>query len=182
LTFQKTVFQDIVNESATKNKRDVLLKIGFANQTYIAFIVQALEDILNQEIVSRIQTKMKSKGFSHKISDSVHIAGAPVAKNPGLIAWTIISDYKALDGFPVAVMIEDGRKAYTVVPLDPEGWLHWIAKDGSEHFSKKSKIPRFAATKFVRDTVKERLGIVQEKVDLATQRYIDDILNDNPLP
>lgn len=174
----RTAFQDLVNDDNIGQQKDLLLRIGFVNQTYIAFIVKEIEIALNAEIVTRIQEKMQSHGFSRKISDAVRIAGAPVAKSPGLIAWTIISDYKSLDGFPVAVMIENGRKAYKVFPLDPEGWLHWVAKDGSNVFAKKSKIPRFPATKYVRDITKARTPFVQARIDSATQRYVDDILID----
>jgi len=193
-----TVFQDLINEEYEKNKRDLLLKTGFVGQTYQAFLVQALTDILNEEIVSRIRLKIKQRGYSDKIADAVHIAVSPTSKGPGLISWNIISDYTADNGFPVAVMIENGRIAYTIFPRGkaskknnpiklpgPGGGsdvLVFQVKSGKTVFAMKAKIPRFMPTKFVRDTIRERKRIVQEKINLATQRFIDDIMTDTPLP
>lgn len=163
-------------------QRDLFLKIGFIGQTYNAFIVNELETILNDEIVKPIQQKMASEGFSRKIIDSTRIAKTPVALTPGRITWKIISDYTAINGFPVAVMIEEGRKAYVIIPVKAQA-LHWIDKDsGEDVFSKRSKIPRFRPRKFVQNTIRERKPRVQEKVDLATQRFVDDILTDTMLP
>ena len=180
------VFEDLIKEEYEKNKHDLLLRVGFAQQTYIAYIVKAIEDILNDEIVSRIRTKIIANGYSNKIAESVHIAASPIAKGPGLIAWMIISDYTADNGFPVAVMIENGRIAYTVFPKGKENggsdWLVFKIKDsGKTVFTKKSKIPRFIHTKYVKNTIKERQPMVQEKVNLATQRFITDVVNDTSL-
>jgi len=176
-------FTELIQEEFNEGSKDILLKVGFINQTYSAFIVKAIEKILNDEIVSRIQTQMISAGFSHKIADSTRIAASPIAKSPGVISWTIISDFKAINGFPVAVMIEKGRKAYVIVPKDEKGVLSWVDKaTGERLFSKKNKIPRFFPRKFVFNTIKERKAIVQEKVNIATQRYVDDILTDTSLP
>lgn len=175
-------FTELIQEEFAKDKNDILLKIGFANQTYTAFIVNELTRILDEEIVQRIIDKMKSMGLSHKISDEVRIASSPKAKNPGLITWAIISDFKALNGFPVAVMIERGRRPYVIVPKTEAGVLSWVDKaTGIRLFSKKNKIPRFNATKFVLNTIKERKANVQEKVNLATQRFVTDILTDTPM-
>lgn len=199
MSLKATVFQDTIKKEYEKSKRDLLLKTGFAAQTYNAFIVKAITQILNDEIVSRIKTKIIQKGYSYKIANGVHIAASPVASSPGMISWTIISDFTADNGFPVAVMIENGRIAYTIWPKGkhsktnnptnlpgPGGgsdWLVFTVKDsGKTVFAKKVKIPRFIPTKYVRDTIRERKGIVQEKVNLATQRFIDDIITDTPLP
>jgi len=193
------VFQNLIKEEYERNKHDLLLRVGFAQQTYIAYIIKAIEDILNDEIVSRIRTKIISNGYSQKIADSVHIAASPIAKGPGLIAWMIISDYTADNGFPVAVMIENGRIAYTIWPKgkhsktnNPLGlpgpgggsdWLVFKIKDsGKTIFAKKVKIPRFIPTKYVKNTIRERQPMVQEKVNLATQRFISDVINDVGLP
>ncbi len=192
------VFEDLIKEEYEQNKHDLLLRVGFAEQTYIAYIVKAIEEILNDEIVSRIKTKIIANGYSHKIADSVRIAANPIAKGPGLIAWMIISDYTADNGFPVAVMIENGRIAYTIWPKGkhsktnnpanlpgPGGgsdWLVFQVKDsGKTVFAKKVKIPRFIPTKYVKKTIKERQPMVQEKVNLATQRFITDVVNDTSL-
>jgi len=174
-------FTELIQEEFESGSKDILLKIGFINQTYIAFIVKQIELILDDEIVQRIRDKMKTAGFSHKIADSTRIAASPIAKSPGLISWTIISDFQAINGFPVAVMIEKGRKAYVIVPKDEKGVLSWVDKaTGIRLFSKKNKIPRFFPRKFVFNTIKERKAIVQEKVNLATQRYVTDILTEAP--
>jgi len=102
------VFQDLIKEEFEKDKRDILLKVGFAGQTYIAFIVNAIEGILNDEIVSRIKIKIVANGYSQKIADAVHLAASPISTGPGRISWDVISDYTTDEGFPVAVMIEDG--------------------------------------------------------------------------
>lgn len=181
------VFQDLFKEEFEKDKRDILLKVGFAGQTYIAFIVNAIEQILNDEIVSRIRTKIVANGYSQKIADAVHLAASPISTGPGKISWDVISDYTTDEGFPVAVMIENGRIAYTIFPKGKDqggsDWLVFEIKDsGKTIFTKKSKIPRFIPTKYVRDTVRERKNIIQEKVNLATQRFITDIIQDNSLP
>lgn len=181
------VFQDLIKEEYEKNKHDLLLRVGFAQQTYIAYIINAIEGILNDEIIPRIRTKIIANGYSHKIADSVHIAASPIAKGPGLIAWMIISDYTADNGFPVAVMIENGRIAYTIFPKGKKNggsdWLVFEIKDsGKTIFAKKVKIPRFIPTKYVQKTIRERQPMVQEKVNLATQRFISDVINDVGLP
>ncbi len=181
------VFQDLFKEEFEKDKRDILLKVGFAGQTYIGFIVQAIEQILNDEIVSRIRIKIVANGYSQKIADAVHLAASPISTGPGRISWDVISDYTTDEGFPVAVMLENGRIAYTIFPKGKENggsdWLVFKIKDsGKTVFTKKSKIPRFIPTKYVRDTVRERKRIIQEKVNLATQRFISDVMQDTPLP
>jgi len=182
LSFKATVFEDLIKDELEKGSRDILLKVSFINATYNAFIVNELEKILNDEIIKPIQDKILMEGFSPKIASSTRIAKTPVATGPGRITWTIISEYTAINGFPVAVMIEEGRKAYVIVPIRAQA-LHWVDKEsGEDVFAKRAKIPRFRPRKFVQNTIRERTPLVQEKVDLATQRYVDDIMTDTTIP
>lgn len=176
MSINPTVFEDLINESIESNKKDILIKTGFAGITFQAFIVNELEKILDEEIVTVIRGKILLEGFSPKIAESTRLARSPIAKAPGRISWTIISDFKAINGFPVAVMIEEGRKAYVVIPVKAQA-LHWVDKEsGKDIFAKRVKIPRFRPRRFVKDTIKEKTPVVQEKINKVTLEFVEDIL------
>jgi len=176
LSLKPTVFEDLINENIESGKSDLLIKTGFAGVTYQAFIINELEKILEEEIVTVIRGKMLLEGFSIKIAESTRLAMSPIANSPGRISWTIISDYTAINGFPVAVMIEEGRKAYVIIPVKAQA-LHWVdKKSGKDIFATKAKIPRFRPRRFVKDTVREKTPIVQERINKVTLEFVSDIL------
>ena len=136
---------------------------------YPGFIDFTLRQIINDNIVEVIKRKMRNIGLSDKIIDATFLS-TERRKSPSRIVYTVISNYNADtpdgDKFPVAVFIEDGRRAYVVMapeptedrprphlgPIDIEGNIFWL---------KEAKIPRYVGKKFVRDTIKEQLPFIQ---------------------
>lgn len=177
MSLSKNAFQDLITKSIENNERDIVIKTGFVGVTYQAFIVNELHKILEEEIVQVIRDKMLIENFSPKIAESTRLAQSPRGERPGRISWTIISDYTTLNGFPVAVMIEEGRKAYVIIPVKAQV-LHWVDKQsGEDVFASKAKIPRFRPRRFVIDTIKEKTPIVQQKINDKTEQFVRDILS-----
>jgi len=176
LSLSKTAFQDLINKSIENNERDIVIKTGFVGVTYQAFIVNELHKILEEEVIQVIRDKMLIENFSPKIASSTNLAQSPRGESPGRISWTVISDYTAINGFPVAVMIEEGRKAYVIIPVNAQV-LHWVDKQsGKDVFATKAKIPRFRPRRFVRDTIREKTPIIQQRINDKTKEFVTDIL------
>lgn len=177
MSLSKTAFQDLITKSIENEERDIAIKTSFVGATYQAFIVNELHKILEEEVIQVIRDKMLMEDFSPKIATSTRLAQSPRGERPGRISWTVISDYTTLNGFPVAVMIEEGRKAYVIVPVKAQV-LHWVDKQsGEDVFASKAKIPRFRPRRFVRDTIREKTPIIQQRINDKTEQYVKDILS-----
>jgi len=143
---------------------------------YNAFIVRLIERILNEDLIQVIQQKMADDGRSVKIIRSTRLSDNPEVVSPTQLRWFVISDFKAINGFPVSIMIEEGRRAFTIVPVKAKA-LHWVDEDtGEDIFAKRANIPPFKPRKFIEKTIRERKKIIQQKVNEATERFIEDIL------
>lgn len=151
---------------------------------YPGFVDFTLKKILQENIVDVIKRKMKSIGLSDKIIDATFLS-AERKKTPSRVVYSVISNYNADtasgDKFPVAIFIEDGRRAYTVTAPEPtedrpNPHLGPIEKDGNTFWLKKAKIPRYVGKKFVRDTIKEQLPFVQGIWNDAQNEWISNIL------
>lgn len=171
-TFRKKGF--LVDTVADiENIQDKLARIRLE---YNAFIVKTIEQILNQFLIEIIKKKMADDGRSEKIIRSTRLSKNPIIIKANELRWFIISDFKAINGFPVAIMIEEGRRAFTIVPVKAKA-LHWIDEDTGDHvFAKKANIPPFKARKFVEKTIREQKRAIQQKVNEETERFIEDIL------
>jgi len=151
---------------------------------YPGFVDFTIRKILTENIVDVIKRKMKNIGLSDKIIDATFLSSEKL-KTPSRVVYSVISNYNADtpngDKFPVAVFIEDGRRAYVVEappPTEdrPRPHLGPIKQDGNTFWLKKAKIPRYVGKKFVRDTIKEQLPFVQGIWNDAQNEWITNIL------
>ena len=95
--------------------------------------------------------------------------------------FKIKSTYQDTDtGFEVAVMIEDGREAYTIsapepTPERPRPHLTPII-NGEQKFLKKVDIPVFPAQKNVKDTITQNIDKVQNRINKETKKWMSGVL------
>jgi len=159
-----------------KDINNIQQKIQRIKLEYNFFIVKLIERILNEDLIEIIQRKMADDGRSEKIIRSTRLSKNPIVVSPTQLRWFVISDFKAINGFPVSIMIEEGRKAFTIVPVRAKA-LHWVDEDtGEDIFAMRANIPPFKPRKFIEKTIRERKKIIQQKVNEATERFIEDIL------
>lgn len=147
---------------------------------YEPFTVFALTTIINQEIVDVIHNKMRSKGVSQKVINETFLDNNITIMGNSLF-FNIKSTYTDPDtGFAVAVMIEDGREAYTIKAPEPttdrpRPHLTPII-DGEQKFLKKADIPVFPAQRNIKDTLEKRTKRVQKRLKTDTVKWIRGIL------
>jgi len=147
---------------------------------YEPFTVFSLTTIINEEIVDKIHDKMRANGVSSKVihetflDNNIMIIG-------NRVFFSIKSTYTDTDsGFAVAVMIEEGREAYTISAPEPttdrpRPHLTPIIQ-GEKKFLKKVDIPVFPAQRNVKDTIEKRTKIVQKRLKTETAKWIKQIL------
>ena len=125
---------------------------------------------------------MAKDGISKKIIDSTKLGESPIPYKKKSIKWSIISDYKSIDGFPVAVMIEHGRRAYFIQPRQdrPNATLKFDINN-KIFFSKGHDIPAYPAKNFVRDTVRENRKEVKRQLNLKTKEFIRAMMGENTI-
>ena len=163
-----------------KDIQEIQSKIAQIQMQYNAFIVFSLVTIINQEIVDKIHKKMRSNDVSPKVihetflDQNVRIIG-------NKFFFTIKSTYQDTDtGFAVAVMIEDGRKAYTISapsPTEERPRPHLTPIiNGEQKFLKKVDIPVFPAQKNVKDTITQNIDKVQNKINKETKKWMSGVL------
>jgi len=159
-----------------KDIDDIQSRVAQIKLQYNHFIVKVIEKILKEDLIDIIKQKMADDGRSEKIIRSTRISANPVVISQNQLRWFVISDFKAINGFPVSIMIEEGRRAFTIVPVKAKA-LHWIDEaTGDDVFAKRANIPPFRARKFIANTLRERKKIIQQKVNEQTERFIEDIL------
>lgn len=163
-----------------KDIKELESKMAQIQLQYEPFTVFSLTTIINQELVDVIQNKMRKNGVSQKVIDTTFLDDN-VLIHGNKFFFKIKSTYIDPDsGFPVAVMIEDGRKAYTIkapppTPERPRPHLTPII-GGEQKFLKKADIPEFPAQKNVESTIRRRIGVVQRRLNRETKKWIRDIL------
>jgi len=147
---------------------------------YEPFTVFALTTIINQEIVDIIHNKMRSKKVSQKVINETFLDSNIIIQGNSIF-FNIKSTYTDTDtGFAVAVMIEDGREAYTISAPEPTAdrprpHLTPIIA-GEQKFLKKVKIPVFPAQRNVKNTIKQKTKRVQKRLQIDTAKWIKGIL------
>jgi len=156
--------------------KDLQIKVARIKLEYNFFIIKAIEETLQDQLIVPIWNKMRADGRSEKIIRSTRLSKNPTIVRPGVMQWMIISDYTTASGFPVSIMIEFGRKAFTIVPVRAKA-LHWIDKaSGEDVFAMKANIPVFKARKFINNTIRENKRKIQAEINEKTERFIGDIL------
>jgi len=163
-----------------KDIQELQSKVAQITMQYEAFIVFSLTTIINQEIVDKIQNKMRANNVSRKVIDQTFLDPNVMIIGNKFI-FKIKSTYQDPDtGFAVAVMIENGRKEYTISAPEPTAERprpHLTPIIGGEQkFLKKVKIPVFPAQKNVKDTIAQNIGKVQNKINKDTRKWISKTL------
>ncbi len=177
------VFQLKGNKIIIKTEKDIQeleSKVAQIRMQYDSFIVFSLTTIINVETVDKIHEKMRANNVSPKVIHETFLD-----PNVLIIAnkffFKIKSTYKDPDtGFAVAVMIENGRKEYTIYASPPTAerprpHLTPIIK-GEQKFLKKADIPVFPAQKNVKDTIAKNIDKVQNKINKDTRKWISKTL------
>ncbi len=163
-----------------KDIQELESKMAQIQLQYEAFTVFALTTIINQEIVDIIHNKMRSKNVSQKVIDETFLDNNMLILGNNLF-FSIKSTYTDPDtGFAVAVMIEDGREAYTVSAPEPTSnrprpHLTPII-EGEQKFLKKVDIPVFPAQRNIKDTITQQTKQVQKRLKTDTAKWIRGIL------
>ena len=159
---------------------DIRLRMNQVQIEYPYFVHDTLTKLLQEHIIEKIQREMKLDKISKKIIESTRIGENPIPYKKKSIKWSIVSDYKSIDGFPVAVMIEHGRKAFFIEPRQdrPNATLKFDI-DNKIFFSKGHDIPAYPAKNFVRDTVRENRKEVKRQLNLKTKEFIRAMMGEN---
>jgi len=163
-----------------KDIKEIQSKIAQIQMQYQAFVVFTLVTIINEEIIDEIHKKMRSNNVSPKVIHQTFLD-----QNTMIIGnrffFKIRSTYIDSDtDFPVSVMIEDGREAFTISAPEPteerpRPHLTPII-EGEQKFLKKVDIPVFPAQKNIKDTVNQRMDKVQDRINKETKKWMRDIL------
>lgn len=139
------------------------------------FTLTTLKKIMTEEVLRPIQSQMRSDGISEKIIEKTRIEYVQNIQR-GTITYKVISDYKSIDGFPVAIMIERGRKGFWLYPRNKKA-LSWLGKlSGKRFFSKGHYIPPYRARRYVWNTVNQKREVVRKKFAQETRRFIRNIM------
>lgn len=176
LTFKK-------NKIIIKTEKDIQeleSKMVQIQLQYTPFTIFILTTIINEEIVDVIQNKMRANGVSRKVIDNTFLDNNIIISGSAVF-FSIKSTYTDTDsGFAVAVMIENGRKAYTISAPEPTANRprpHLTPIIGGEKkFLKKVNIPVFPAQRNVKDTIEQRTKIVQKRLNSETAKWIKKTL------
>jgi len=162
---------------------DIKLRVNQIQIEYPYFVEDTLRDLIEEIIIEKIHAKMTKDGISKKIIDSTKLGTKPYKHKKASIIWTVISDYRSIDGFPVAVMIEHGRKAFFVSPKEPTDdrpnpTLKFEIGDETV-FSKGHEIPEYKAKKFVYDTIRENRKAVKRELNIRTKKFVRILMGDH---
>lgn len=153
---------------------------------YPGFIDFTLKKVLNETMINPIHNKMRTAGLSYKIIDATFLSSEH-DRSTRTIRYYVISNYNATtkkgDKFPVAIFIEDGRKAYIInapepTEARPNPHLKFEDKEGQTKFRKSVKIPRYIPKKFIQDTIQQNVSLAQEAFNDAQNKW----LNENGIP
>ena len=171
------------NKIVIKTQKDIQemqSKIAQIQMQYESFSVFALITIINEEIVDKIHDKMRAKGVSPKVINQTFLDSNIIILGNKFF-FKIKSTYKDPDtGFAVAVMIEDGRRAYTVLAPPPTAerprpHLTPIIK-GKQMYLKKADIPEFPAQKNISNTILGNISKVQNRINKETKKWMSQVL------
>jgi hypothetical protein len=162
---------------------DIRLRMNQVQIEYPYFVHDTLTKLLQEHIIEKIQREMKLDKISKKIIESTRIGENPIPYKKKSIKWSIVSDYKSIDGFPVAVMIEHGRKAYFIRPKKPtpsrkNPTLRFENKRRQTVFSKGHWIPPYHARKYVYETVQENKKKIKRELNKKTHEFVREIMGE----
>lgn len=162
----------IGNKIIVKSEEDLLdleTRLAHVQMEYRAFVIDTLVELINYFIVQKIKRKMEDRNFSQRIIDKVRLDEGARKQGDKIKFW-ILSDAHSSNGFPVAEMMENGRRAYFVKPRYKQALRFYLAgikqpnmtiKGDVPVYSKGHMIPALKAYKIVYNTVRQRQPMVQ---------------------
>lgn len=155
---------------------DIEIKLAQIKLQYSGFVVFTTTRLIEEEIVDEIHRKMEGANISKKVIQTTFLDKKVIVEGvrAKFVLFFIRSPYVSDTGFPVAVMIERGRRPY-VVEVVKKKFLSWL-KEGQRYFAKRVKIPRYPARKIIENTIKEKRSVVQRRLNEETKKWIDSIL------
>jgi len=171
------------NQIIVKTDKDIQeleSKMAQIQLQYEPFTIFALTTIINEEIIDVIHNKMRGNGVSQKVIDETFLDNNIILVE-NKVFFSIKSTYQDPDtGFAVAVMIEDGRRAYTISAPEPTAerprpHLTPII-NGTQKFLKKADIPVFVAQNNVKKTIQQKTKRVQKRLQTETAKWIRKVL------
>lgn len=161
---------------STEDLNKLLFNLVRFEQQSSAFVEDAVRRIAEEEILNPIKIKMKQKNYSQKIIDGTTIENISV-DGSGFVQFDVISEYDTEQGFDVATAREEGTKDHTIRPRNSNGVLRWVAKTGEIIFSKFAKVKGIRASHIIRDTVKARFPIFQQKLTEEIVEFYNRTVN-----
>lgn len=168
--------------TSTKKLQEVDQNLARVIIQYPGFIDFTLRKLLNENLIEVIHRKMRTDGISEKIVESTFLS-VQHDRKARTIRYFVISNYNAEQAnggkFPVAIFIEEGRRAYLVEAPEPTAdrprpHLGPIKVDGGEIFLKKAKIPRYTGRKYIQTTIQEQKPFIQGLFNDAQNQWFKD--------
>jgi len=174
-----TLKQDKIVIKTDRDIQRLESKIDEIIRESVMFSILEITTIINIEIIDVIQDKMRGLGLSSKIIDNTFLSHE-VTISGNTLFFFVISNYISETGFAVAVKIEDGAPAYTVLPKPataerPNPHLKYII-GGKVIYSKKSDIPVYPARQIIKKTIAEKTPKVQKEYNKKARKWIKSIL------
>lgn len=170
-TLNKNLSQQI------SNLENLRFNLAQMKMQYAGFVNFTATKLIEQEIIDLIHTRLAAAGISKKVIETTFLNKKVVSvgsKFQRAVFFFVTSNYISETGFPVAVMIEKGRKAFFVKPTKKQA-LSWL-KDGQRFFSKGHEIPAYPARRIIYNTINEKRHTIQERLDAETVLWIRSIL------
>ena len=135
--------------------------------------LRSAERWVNELIIDKIQDKMRENEFSQKIWMSTKIISSRIENNQIIV--TIQNYYFSETGFDVAIAREFGTKDHWIRPI-LANLLSWI-QDGRRLFSKGHIVSGIKSLFIIRDTVKNQMPEVQQKINDDVESWKESIFN-----
>lgn len=159
--------------TSEKDLTDLESKLSQVQAQYVSFVIFTLTTIINEYIVDPIHESMRGAGVSRKIIDRTYL-DVRVEQKGKEVTFHIKSDFITDTGFPVAKIIEFGRKAYTIKPVRKKllKWLNegkWVSKH-------EVKIPKKDAGLYIFNAIKKGQPKVQKELNKRTKKWVSNIL------
>ena len=163
----------MIKLSSTEDRLQIVFKSQQFRLRYPRFVFVKTRRLLDEIILSEIHQKMRNLDFSKKIIDATQLDNIEISMNTGQITFDVISDYKSEDGFDVSKGREEGTKDHKLPKV--EGRIYsWISK-GKRFFSKGHWVRGIVANRIIRNTVRDKLPVVQKSVDNASSIFYSEI-------
>ena len=136
-------------------------------------LLRSAERWVNELIVDTIQDKMRENNFSQKIWMSTKIINSRIENNQVIV--TIQNYYFSETGFDVAVAREYGTKDHWIRPRFKQV-LSWI-QEGKRLFSRGHIVSGIKSLLIIKNTVKDQMPEVQDKIDEDMQEFIEAVFD-----